>query len=91
MHTTLDIPDDLLRHAETTAAERGTDLRQFVINALQREIGPSAPRPRRRLTTAPVHLASDAPLRTLSPTQIKAMDAAVEAESDLSKADALPR
>ncbi len=38
MRTTLDLPDDILRRAKIAAVERGTSLRQIVINALRREI-----------------------------------------------------
>lgn len=73
MRTTLDLPDDVLRKAKIAAVERGSSLRQLVIDALQREmVAPVTPR--RRLTHAPVKLAHDAPLRTLSPDEVKRLD-----------------
>jgi hypothetical protein len=36
MRTTLDLPDDILRRAKIEAVERGSTLRQLVIDALQR-------------------------------------------------------
>ncbi|MGE4181526.1 MAG: hypothetical protein AB7J34_17020 [Limisphaerales bacterium] len=38
MRTTLDLPDDLLRRAKIAAVERGTTLREFVGQALSREL-----------------------------------------------------
>ena len=73
MRTTLDLPDDILRRAKIEAVERGSTLRQLVIDALQREVG-GAGRPRKRLTRAPVRLAADAPLRKLTPEAVKRLD-----------------
>lgn len=82
MRTTLDLPDDVLRQAKITAVERGSTLRQIVIDALRHELGSIAPR-RRRLTKPPVALSADAPLRSLSPDEIKRLDgeAVTEAET----------
>ncbi len=89
VRTTLDLPDDVLRRAKIAAVERGSTLRQLVIDALRREI--AAERPRRRMTSAPVKLALDAPLRTLSPQEVKRLDAEAAAEADEAKAHALHR
>lgn len=90
MRTTLDLPDDILRRAKIEAVERRSTLRQLVIDALQREMA-GAERPRKRLTRPPVRLASDAPLRRLSPEAVKLIDAEALQQSDESKARALYR
>lgn len=38
MKTTLDIPDEIFRHAKASAALRGISLRQFVIEALEEKV-----------------------------------------------------
>lgn len=90
MRTTLDLPDDILRRAKIQAVERGSTLRQLVIDALQREMA-GAERPRKRLTRAPVKLASDAPLRRLSPEAVKRLDTEAVQKAEESKARALHR
>jgi hypothetical protein len=90
MRTTLELPDDVLRRAKIEAVERGSTLRQLVIDALQRELA-AAVRPRRRLDRAPIKLAPDAPLRTLSPEQVKRLDAESVAAADEAKARAVHR
>jgi hypothetical protein len=46
MKTTIDIPDPLYRRVKITAFERGTSLRELMINSLRREIGAeNAPAP----------------------------------------------
>ena len=90
MRTTLDLPDDILRRAKIEAVERGSTLRQLVIDALQREMAGSE-RPRKRLTRPPVRLAADAPLRKLSPDAVKRLDMEAVQETDESKARALHR
>jgi len=90
MRTTLDLPDEVLRRAKIEAVERGSTLRQLVIDALQREMAASA-RPRRRLDRAPVKLAADAPLRVLSPDQVKRLDAEAVASSEEAKTRAMHR
>ena len=90
MRTTLDLPDDVLRRAKITAVERGSTLRQIVIDALQRELGIAASRGK-RLTSAPVRLAPDAPLRSSTPEEIKRLDAEAVAQADEAKARALHR
>ena len=90
MRTTLELPDDILRRAKIEAVERGSTLRQLVIDALQREIA-GTERPRKRLTKPPIKLAADAPLRRLSPEAVKRMDAEDLLRSEESKARALHR
>ena len=90
MRTTLDLPDDILRRAKIEAVERGATLRQLVIDALQREMA-NTERPRKRLMKPPVKLAADAPLRGMSPEQIKRLDAETLQRADESKARALRR
>lgn len=82
MRTTLDLPDDIMRRAKIAAVERGSTLRQLVIDALQREMA-GAGRPRKRLVRTPIKLAADAPLRRLSPEAVKRLDA-----EDLERAEA---
>ena len=74
MRTTLDLPDDILRRAKIEAVERGSTLRQLVIDALHREMA-GAERPRKRLVRPPIKLAADAPLRHLRPEAVKRLDA----------------
>ena len=90
MRTTLDLPDEVLRRAKIEAVERGSTLRQLVIDALQREMA-GTERPRKRLTKPPIKLAADAPLRRLSPEAIKRLDAEDLQRSEESKARALHR
>lgn len=90
MRTTLDLPDDILRRAKIEAVERGSTLRQLVIDALQREVS-GAERPRKRLTRPPVRLAANAPLRKLLPAAVKKLDAEAVAQADERKARALHR
>lgn len=90
MRTTLDLPDDILRRAKIEAVERGTTLRQLVVDALQREMTGTGPS-RKRLARPPVKLAADAPLRKLSPQAIKGLDAEDLQRSDERKARALHR
>ncbi|MCY7314456.1 MAG: hypothetical protein LH480_02200 [Rubrivivax sp.] len=90
MRTTLDLPDDVLRRAKIEAVERGSTLRQLVIDALQREIGGKA-QLRKRLIRAPIQLHKDAPLRRLSPDSVKHLDSEDLQRSELGKTRALHR
>ena len=90
MRTTLDLPDDILRRAKIEAVERGSTLRQLVIDSLQREMVRTE-RPRKRLARAPIKLAADAPLRRLSPEAVKRLDSDDLQRSDVSKARAQHR
>lgn len=90
MRTTLDLPDDILRRAKIEAVERGSTLRQLVIDALQREMVGNE-QPRKRLARPPIKLAADAPLRRLSPQAIRRLDAEEVQRSDVSNARALHR
>ena len=90
MRTTLDLPDDILRRAKIEAVERGSTLRQLVIEALQREMA-GTERPRKRLARPPIRLAADAPLRRLSPEAVKRLDADDLQHAEVSKARALHR
>ena len=90
MRTTLDLPDDILRRAKIEAVERGSTLRQVVIEALQREMA-ATEHPRKRLARPPIKLAADAPLRQLSPEAVKRLDAEYLQLSEVSKARALHR
>jgi hypothetical protein len=91
MRTTIDLPDDVLRRAKITAVERGSSLRQLVIDALRREIDQPSASHRRRMTSPPVRLAADSPLRTLSPDEIKHLDAEAVTEADVARANARDR
>lgn len=90
MRTTLDLPDEVLRRAKIEAVERGSTLRQLVIDALQREMT-AAQRPRKRLARPPVKLAADAPLRRLTPDAVKRLDADDLQRSDEAGARAVHR
>lgn len=90
MRTTLELPDDILRRAKIEAVQRGSTLRQLVIDALQREMA-GTERPRKRLAKPPIKLAADAPLRRMSPEAVKRVDAEDQQRSDESKARALHR
>lgn len=90
MRTTLDLPDDILRRAKIEAVERGSTLRQLVIDSLQREMA-GVERPRRRLARPPVTLAADAPLRNLSPDAVKLLDSEAVQQAEEKKARALHR
>jgi hypothetical protein len=88
MRTTIDLPDDVLRRAKITAVERGSSLRQLVIDALKRELDEPVPAKRRRMTSPPITLAADSLLRTLSPDQIKHLDAEAQVEAEVARAHA---
>ncbi|MBX3668464.1 MAG: hypothetical protein KF778_08690 [Rhodocyclaceae bacterium] len=91
MRTTLDLPDDILRRAKITAVERGSTLRQLVIDALKNEMEQPSRISRKRLTTPPVKLAADSPLRTLSPDEVKRLDTQADADAEVKRANALDR
>ena len=90
MRTTLELPDDILRRAKIEAVQRGSTLRQLVIDALQREMA-GTERPRKRLSKPPIRLAADAPLRRMSSEAVKRVDAEDLQRSEASKARALHR
>jgi len=91
MRTTLDLPDDIIRRAKIAAVERGSSLRQLVLDALQHELEGGIQGPRQRMTTAPIVLAPDSPLRTLTVEEVKQLDAEDVAAGDLRQAYALYR
>jgi hypothetical protein len=88
MRTTIDLPDDILRRAKIAAVERGCSLRQLVVDALPREIETPTPSKGRRMTEAPIKLAPDSPLRTLSPDEIKQLDTEADLEAEMTRANA---
>jgi hypothetical protein len=89
MRTTLDLPDEILRKAKIAAVERGSTLRQLVIEALRREMESPLEERRRRMKNAPVKLAPDAPLRTLSPDEVKRLDTEAAIEAEVARAGAV--
>jgi hypothetical protein len=91
MRTTLDLPDDILRKAKITAVERGSSLRQLVIDALRREMESFRGARRSRIRKAPVTLVRDAPLRTLSPDDVKRLDTEAAVEAEVTRALAIRR
>ena len=91
MRTTLDLPDDLLRRAKIAAVERGSSLRQLVLDALTQELEGQAGVRRQRMTSAPVVLAADAPLRTLGIDELKRIDLDSIEQRDLARVHALHR
>jgi len=57
MRTTIDLPDALFRQAKSLAATRGLTLKEFVINALQRETRTEPAKPVQRRSPFPlIHL-----------------------------------
>jgi hypothetical protein len=60
MRTTIDIPDALFRQTKSIAAARGLTLKQFIINAVEREIKPAKPatKARSRSKLPLIHLES---------------------------------
>lgn len=91
MRTTLDLPEDILRRAKIAAVERGSSLRQLVADALRHELDGGAIKIRRRMSSPPVTLSADAPLRKLSPEAVKRLDAEVVAKADAGRARAAHR
>ncbi|WP_299688867.1 hypothetical protein [Hydrocarboniphaga sp.] len=87
----MDLPDDILRRAKIAAVERGSSLRQLVTHALRHEIERTAPSVRRRMTSPPIQLSADAPLRKLSPDAVKRLDAESVSEADAVRARAAHR
>jgi hypothetical protein len=91
MRTTLDLPDDILRKAKIAAVERGSSLRQLVIDALRREMESFTGARRGRIRKAPVTLVPDAPLRSLSADEVKRLDTEAAVEAEVTRALALRR
>ena len=91
MRTTLDLPDDILRRAKIAAVERGSTLRQLVLDALTQELEGQPGVRRRRMNSAPITLAADAPLRTLGIDELKRLDLESVEQHDLARAHALHR
>jgi hypothetical protein len=91
VRTTLDLPDEVLRKAKIAAVERGFSLRQLVIDALMHEIEGRGPSERQRITNPPLTLSDDAPLRSLSPEEVKRLDRESVEEAELARANALHR
>jgi hypothetical protein len=91
MRTTIDLPDDILRRAKMAAVERGSSLRQLVIDALRQELETPPRTLRRRMTSPPIKLAADSPLRSLNPQEIKRLDADAQELADESRASAVHR
>jgi hypothetical protein len=57
MRTTIDIPDALFRQTKSIAAARGLTLKQFIINAVEREAGTESATPKKRRSPFPlIHL-----------------------------------
>ena len=83
MRTTLDLPDDVLRRAKIAAVERGSTLRQLVIDALKHELEGTVDFVRTRMDAPPITLSADAPLRFLSPDEVKRLDGEMVAAADL--------
>lgn len=88
MRTTLDLPDDVLRRAKIAAVERGSSLRELVIDALRHELDAPSQGRRRRMTDPPVKLAADAPLRILSPDEVKRLDSEADMDAEAARARA---
>jgi len=91
MRTTLDLPDDILRRAKIAAVERGSSLRQLVVDALTQELEGHQGVRRQRMISAPVVLAMDAPLRTLGIDELKRLDLESVEQHDVALARALHR
>ncbi|HJU40516.1 MAG TPA: hypothetical protein VJ724_13150 [Tahibacter sp.] len=91
MRTTLDLPDDVLRLAKIAAIERGSSLRQIVIDALRRDLQGDAAAQRVRIAGPLITLSPDAPARNLSPEAIKKLDEAAQADADEARNRALRR
>jgi hypothetical protein len=91
MRTTIDLPDDALRRAKIAAVERGSSLRQLVIDALRREMEEESRARRRRMTSPPIKLAADSPLRTLGPDEVKRLDTEAGIEAEVARANARHR
>ena len=57
MRTTIDIPDALFRQTKSIAAARGLTLKQFIINAVEREVVTEpVPRKKKRSPFPLIHL-----------------------------------
>jgi hypothetical protein len=91
MRTTIDLPEEVLRRAKITAVERGSSLRQLVIDALKHEIEAPSRTRRQRLLSPPVKLAADSPLRTLGPDEVKRLDTEAQIEAEVARVNALHR
>jgi hypothetical protein len=75
MRTTLDLPDDLLKRAKIAAVERGTTLRQFVGEALERELRERGAGPRRRRVRFPIFDSRSPGALRLTNARIAALEA----------------
>ncbi len=57
MRTTIDIPDALFRQTKSVAAARGLTLKQFIINAVEREVVTESVPPKKKRSPFPlIHL-----------------------------------
>lgn len=80
MRTTLDLPDELLKQAKIAAVERGSTLRELVVESLRRALAEKAPLARKRIKLPLEKLAADAPVRQMSLEDLKQLEADDEAE-----------
>lgn len=69
-----------MKRAKIAAVQRGTSLRELVASALRTELGAADGCRSKRLMSAPIRLAEDSPMHTLSPAQLEGIDADAEAE-----------
>jgi hypothetical protein len=72
MRTTVDLPGDLVKRAKIAAVQRGTSLREFIGQALERELAIQPPS-RRRMTAPPVTLRNGTVVPALSNTDVAEM------------------
>ena len=78
MRTTFDLPDELMKRAKIAAVERGVPLRDLVAEGLRQALAkvPAA----RRSKLPNIRIAEDAPLRRMSPADLRSLEAEQEAE-----------
>jgi hypothetical protein len=79
MRSTFDLPDELMKQAKIAAVERGVTLRDLVAEGLRRVLAGKPPA-RRRGKLPNIRIAEDAPVRRMSITDLKALEAEEEAE-----------
>lgn len=54
MRTTIDIPDETYRELKIKAAREGKPLREIMLHAIERELGPAEAQPKRKKLQLPI-------------------------------------
>jgi hypothetical protein len=86
MRTTVDIPDELYRQAESKAAREGVPVGDLIAQALRRALGESPVAGRQRIAFPLIHSAQPG---TLGVEQVQAAEEAAAKQEDAARAGSL--